>query len=138
MTKKTLSDYIDACELIRETEEDIQRLKKKELIHDKVSGSNPEFPYQKMSFHISGAREINLDGKNLEKEKKLLIERKQRAEKIKIEVEQWMNTIPVRMQRIIRLKYFEGESWENIARRFGKKATADSVRMETERFLKEK
>ena len=40
MSKKILWDYIDACELIKETEEDIRRLRKGETVHDKVSGSN--------------------------------------------------------------------------------------------------
>ena len=49
-----------------------------------------------------------------------------------------MNTIPIRMQRIIRYKYFEGMSWEQVADRIGRMATGDSVRMEVDRFLKEK
>lgn len=138
MDKRILSDYVDACMLIKETEDDIKKLKRKEIVCDKVNGSNPNFPFQKVSFHISGMVETHLDEKNLEKEKKLLITRKQRAEKIKIEVEQWMNTIPLRMQRIIRLKYFEGESWENVAKKMGGNATADNVRKQLENFLKEK
>ena len=138
MDKKLLEEYIDACELVKETEDDIRKLRKREVVHDKVNGSNPEFPFQRMSFHISGVTETCLDKNNLEKEKKLLIARKQRAEKIKIEVEQWMNTIPVRIQRIIRMKYFEGNSWDYVANQLGRKTTADSVRMELERFLEKK
>jgi hypothetical protein len=38
MDKKILADYIDACELIRETEEDIRKLdKKKSIITGKAS-----------------------------------------------------------------------------------------------------
>ena len=46
MDKKLLSDYIDACELIRETEQQIRRLRAKqsETTQDSVRGSNPEFP----------------------------------------------------------------------------------------------
>lgn len=36
MTKQILMDYIDACELIKETEEDIRKLRKQEIVHDKV------------------------------------------------------------------------------------------------------
>ena len=91
MEKQILMEYIDACELIRETEQDIQRLKRKksETVQGSVKGSN-------------------------------------------------MNTIPIRMQRIIRYKYFEGMSWEQVADRIGRMATGDSVRMEVDRFLKEK
>lgn len=135
MDKKTLADYIDACELVKETEQDITRMKKSEIVQDKVSGSNPDFPYQKMSFHLSGITETYLDSAKMENEKNLLMERKWRAEKLKREIEKWMNTIPTRMQRIIRMRYFEGKSWKEIAVQMGRNATADSVRMEFERFL---
>lgn len=137
MNKKFLSEYIDACELVRETEEDIRRLEKHETVYDKVYGSNPEFPYQKMSFPVSGVKAIRLDGGKLEKEKQLLQQRKEKARQIKIRAEEVMNSAPARIQRIIKYKFFEGLSWEEVARRIGRKATADSVRKEWERFLKE-
>lgn len=137
MDKSILSDYIDACELIKELEEDIQKLKKREAVQDKVSGSNPEFPYQAQSFSLNGIVETYLDEEHLKKEREILKERKRRAEKIKIEVEKWMNTIPLRMQRIIRYKIFERASWEEVANRMGGNITADSVRMEYYKFMRE-
>lgn len=136
LTKQILTDYIDACELIKETEQDIRKLRKQEIVHDKVSGSNPEFPYQSMNFNVEGAVEISLDEKHLEKEKELLKQRKKRAEEIKLEVETWMNTIPLRMQRIIRYKVFERDSWERVAIKMGDNVTADSVRMEYYNFMR--
>lgn len=41
------------------------------------------------------------------KQEAILEGRKANAEKLKTKVEAWMNTIPMRMQRIIRLKHFE-------------------------------
>ena len=136
MTKQILMDYIDACELIKETEEDIRNLRKQEIVHDKVKGSNPEFPYQGMSFNLEGAVETYLDDKRLEEEKELLKKRKKRAEEIKLEVETWMNTVPARIQRIIRYKIFERDSWEQVAIRMGDNVTADSVRMEYYKFMR--
>ena len=69
-------------------------------------------------------------------EEKLLEERKANAEKLKLEVEAWMNTIPNRMQRIIRYKIFDGMTWEQVAKKIGRKATGDSVRMELNNFMK--
>ena len=46
-----------------------------------------------------------------------------------------MLTIPARMQRIVRYRYLEGLSWEQVAARMGRGATADGVRKELERFL---
>ncbi|MFR6365491.1 hypothetical protein [Gallintestinimicrobium sp.] len=56
MDKKLLSDYIDACELIRETEQQIRRLQEKqsETTQDSVRGSNPEFPYNSQHFQDRG------------------------------------------------------------------------------------
>ena len=136
MDKSILSDYIDACELIKELEEDIQKLKKREVVQDKVSGSNPDFPYQAQSFKLNGMVETYLDEENLKKEREILKERKRRAEKIKLQVEEWMNTIPLRMQRIIRYKIFERDSWEQVAKKMGGNITADSVRMEYYKFMK--
>lgn len=54
--KNILSDYIDCRELLKETERDIRRLKKKRktIVQTNVSGSNPEFPYNPQHFKISG------------------------------------------------------------------------------------
>ncbi len=138
MNKQILSDYIDICELITETEEEIENLQKKEIVHDKVTGSNPEFPYQKKGFHISGVNGIFLDDAKLKKELAILEERKNHAEKLKKEIDKWMRTIPVRMQRIIRMRYFERKPWEEVADYIGRKATGESLRKEFERFLQKK
>lgn len=140
MNKKLLSDYIDACELIKETEEDIKKLKrnKKTIIQTNVKGSNPNFPYEEKHFHIEGMKFSYIDDVRLRREEQLLEERRENAEKVKVQVESELNSIPVRMQRIIKAKYFEGLSWQQVADRLGRKATADSVRMEMERFFKGK
>lgn len=138
MDKKILEDYIDACENIKDTEKHIQRLKKrkKTVIQTNVSGSNPDFPYEKKHFKVQGVQFSYADDDRLRAEESILEERKANAEKLKLEVEQWLNTIPNRMQRIIRYKIFDGMTWEQVAQRIGRNATADSVRMEYNNFLK--
>ncbi len=137
MDKQILSDYIDACELIKETEQEIKKLnkKKKTIIQTNVKGSNPYFPYQEQHFRIAGTVFSCADDSALRYEEKILAQRKDSAEQIKRQVEQWMLTIPVRMQRIIRMKYFERLQWEEIAVRMGRGATADSIRKEMERLF---
>ena len=66
----------------------------------------------------------------------MLERRKANAERIKQNVEEWMLTIPARMQRIIRWKFFEELTWEEVAVKMGRKATGDSVRMEFTNFMK--
>ena len=68
----------------------------------------------------------------------MLERRKANAERIKQNVEEWMLTIPARMQRIIRWKFFEELTWEEVAVKMGRKATGDSVRLEFQRFMAEK
>ena len=139
MDKKILNDYIDACRLIKETEADICWLKKKRktVIQTNVKGSNPRFPYQEQHFKVQGTAFTYQDDGNLRLEEMLLEQRRENAEKIKRQVEEWMLTIPIRMQRIIRYKIFEEMTWEQTAAKIGRKATGDSVRMEFERFMRD-
>lgn len=139
MDKEILKQYIDACEQVKEAKEDILRLKKnrKKIVQDRVSGSAHEFPYTAKSFHIEGlAYPVVKDPDELDRREEILQERLQRAEEIKHQVEVWMLTIPQRMQRIIRYRVFEELSWNEVAIRMGRKATADSVRMEYANFMK--
>ena len=65
-----------------------------------------------------------------------MIRKKKEAEELKEKVEEWMKTIPFRMQRIIKYKIFKEMTWEEVAVLMGRKATADSVRMEFNNFMK--
>lgn len=138
MDKNILNDYIDACALVKETERDIRALKKKRktIIQTNVSGSNPDFPYQPQHFKIEGTVFTCADDSALRRDEGLLERRKANAEKIKQNVEEWMLTIPARMQRIIRWKFFEELTWEEVAVKMGRKATGDSVRKEFDNFMK--
>jgi len=140
MDKHILDQYIDACALIEETEKDIQKLrqKKRTVIQTNVSGSNPEHPYNPQHFKIQGTTFTYREDSQLRMEEKLLDQRKADAEKIKIQVEEWMNTIPQRMQRIIKYKVFENMTWQQVAKKMGRKATEESVKKEFQRFFKEK
>ena len=139
MNKGVLEQYIDACELIKETEADIRRVKKqrKTIIQDSVKGSMHDFPYAAQNFKVQGMvyAAVREPGA-LAAYEQLLEERKAQAEEIKIQVEAWLNTIPQRMQRIIRFRFFENLSWGETASRIGRKATADSIRMEFTNFMK--
>lgn len=140
MDKNILSQYIDACELIKETEEEIKKLnrKKKTVIQTNVSGSNPEFPYNPQHFKIQGTTFNYADDSQLRYQKKILEERKSQAEQLKINVEGWLNTIPPRMQRIIKYKVFEELTWQQVARKMGRRVTEEGVRKEFNRFFEKK
>lgn len=104
MDKRILKDYIDACAVIRETEAEIRKLeKKRKHVEDKVTGSNPEWPYEPRSFSMRGTVETVADANRLNFEKHILETQKKDAEAMKEQVEEWMKNIPFRMQRIIRM-----------------------------------
>lgn len=139
MDKAILREYIDACELVKDTETEIRKLnrKKRTVVQTNVKGSSPDFPYIPQHFRIQGTAFTVKDDSSLRYEEAMLAQRKEVAERIRIQVEEWLLTVPVRMQRIIRYRYLEELTWEQVAMRMGRKATADSVRKELERFLKE-
>lgn len=140
MDKKILEDYIDACELIKETEKDIQRLKKKKktIIQTNVKGSNPDWPYEETHFHIEGTTFSYNDDSQLRYEEKLLEERKANAGRIKLQAEAIINKAPVRIQRIYRFKVTQNMKWEEVAEKMGRSCTGESVRKEFQRFLEKK
>ena len=138
MDKGILEQYIDACELVKETEEQIRRLQKnrKTVVVDAVKGSMHDFPFAAKSFKVAGIAHSVLENPGqLDREELILEERKAAAAQIKSHVEAWLNTIPVRMQRIIRYRIFEELSWRQVAMKMGRRATEDSVRMEYQRFF---
>lgn len=138
MDKKILEQYIDACALVEEAETDLRksRVRQKKMEHVIVKGSSYEFPYTVKNFHSEGIAYGALrDPKSVEEQEKILQQRIDNAMRIKLEVEAWMLTIPPRMQRIIRYKIFDELTWGQVAARMGRKATADGIRMEFERFM---
>lgn len=140
MDKDILKQYIDACEAVKETEEQIRRLQKnrKTVVVDAVKGSMHDFPFAEKTFRTEGlSYSAVADSGQLDREELILEERKAAAAQTKSQVEAWLNTIPVRMQRIIRYRDFEELTWRQVAMKMGRKATEESVRKEYQRFFDE-
>lgn len=140
MDKSILYQYIDACELVKDTEREIEQIRRRrrEIVTDKVKMSDYDFPFGQISYTIRGIPYDAQDQKALERQEQILEERKAVAEVIKLQVEEWLSIVPPRMQRIIKYKIFEGMTWGEVAVRMGRKATADGVRVEFQRFMEEK
>ena len=140
MDKGILEQYIDACELVKETEEQIRRLKnnRKTVVVDTVKGSMHDFPFAPKSFRQEGIAYATVaDPGRLDREELLLEERKAAAAQMKSQVDAWLQTIPLRMQRSIRYRMFEALSWRQVAMKMGRRATEESVRKEYNRFFEE-
>ena len=140
MDKSILYQYIDACELVKETEQEIERIRRRrrEIVTDKVRGSSYDFPFGQISYTVRGIPYDAQDQEMLDRKERILEERKAAAEAVKMQAEEWMVTVPPRMQRIIRYKVFEGMTWEEVAQRIGRKATGEGIRKEFDRFMTEK
>lgn len=139
MDKTVLAQYMDACQLVEETRAELRVLEEKYDDHavDVVRGSNPEFPFQAMTFHVHGIATdpYRLDSEHL-RLKHVLEERLSRANTLKVDVEVWLNTIPIRMSRIIKMKYLQGLTWDTVSARMGM-GTKDAARKAFERFMSE-
>ena len=141
MDKQILKQYTDACELIKDTKEETRKLRKRrsQIQNDSVKGSMQEFPYTLQTYHLEGLGYATVkDPDELDRMEDLLVERIKNAERIKRQVETWLNTVSPRMQRIIRYKIFEEMTWEQVAVRMGRRATAEGIKKEFQRFMTEK
>ena len=138
MDKRILEQYIDACAQVKETEAELEKIRraKKQQEQDAVKGSSHDFPYTMQTYRLEGLAYASLwKPREEDRLEEVLEERLRKAAQIKQDVEMWINMIPVRMQRIIRYRLFEGMTWEQVAIRMGHGATGDSVRMEYVRFM---
>ena len=138
LDKEILEQYIDACELIKDTKEEIRKLRKRrrQIQKDSVKGSAQEFPYTLQTYHLEGLGYATVkDPDELDRMEELLAERIRNAERIKRQVEAWLNTVAPRMQRIIRYRVFDDMTWAQVAVKMGRKATEASVKMEFQRFM---
>lgn len=134
--KKILEQYVDACKMIEETEEEIRILKKRKTIYDKVYGSSTCFPYNEKGFIVSGIPESNMV--RMQKEIEVLKKRKGEAMILKDKAEQIISKCPLRIQRIISFRIFERMKWNDVADAMGRNATGESIRKEYNNYFREK
>ena len=117
--KNLLKQYKDLKEEIKDLEKRIKKLEDFKVEHDKVTGSNPYFPYQARSFTIEGYNIQDID--RLNKVKSLLVDRKNDCEDMKLEIEKFISNIPdSRTRRVFQYRYIDNLSWQVIAMRIGK------------------
>ena len=136
ITKDMLKSYGDALAIIEEAEHDLKRLKEinTEEISMTVTGSSSEYPYCPKHFKVEGIKEKN--PKMIKKQEEYLRSKKAAAEEIRQQIQDYILTCPLRIQRIIDYKYIKLMSWNEVARKFGNTCNAESIRKELNRFLK--
>lgn len=117
--KKLLIQYTDLQAEIKDLEKRIKKLENFKIEHDKVVGSDNEFPYRARSFKIEGYNIQDVD--RLNKLKEVLIKRKIKCEELKLQIEKFISNIPdSKTRRIFQYRYIDGLSWLQIAMRMNK------------------
>ena len=135
MEKKLLEDYMDARALVKETEQRIERLKeRKTVLHDKVSGSMHEFPYAPTSFKVEGTPRAEME--IIAQEERLLYLQKADAMECQLAIAKRLENAPMRLRRIISLRYEDNLSWEEVADRV-RAISGEAARKEFERMLRD-
>lgn len=144
VSKEILTQYSDLQEEVKEVRERIERTEKQIAkieeegnVIDTVSGGSggiqhfkiegfpyPEYSRKKSLLYVRKATLINLEME--------LMEMLNQVEKFIASVDD------SRMRRIITLRFNDNLSWIKVAERLGGKSTADSVRMEFNRFMEKK
>ena len=137
MDKKILVQYCDIRAEVKDLEKRINVFEnqKNKIVVDNVRGSSAEFPYVEHNFVIEGIANYRPNA-NLNKNKKMLKEAYERLLEIQTSVEEFIENIEdSRIRRILRYRYIDNLNWVRIAIAMGGDSTADSVRMEHNRFL---
>ena len=137
MDKSILLQYLDAETLIQHTEDKIRRLKKERetVLSDTVKGSNPNFPYEPVTFRIEGLGNFNYTDKQILDLEHMLKQRREDAANLRLDTEAWVNTLPPRMQLIVQIKFLGHGTWEEVSRKIGHGSTAEGLRKEYERYM---
>ena len=120
--KKDLEEYLMLEQRIQTKKNRIEKLKKMAVQREygAVRGSNPEFPYQPMSFHMSGYN-IGEDERKRFRIRSLSDAMKKDiavSEQKRLDVEKFIESIPdVMDQLIFTYIYLEGNTQEQAARK---------------------
>lgn len=123
--KDLLRQYNDLLVEIKDIERKIDKLEKIECKFEKdnVTGSNPYFPYEARTFRVEGYNILEEEKRNIRisRMKKILYKRKSKCEDMKIEIEEFINSIPdSRTRRVFQYRYIDNLNWQAIAMRIGK------------------
>ncbi len=135
--KSKLSQLNDLRIEISELQFKIEKLEKKGIVIGNVEASYKKPPYTKhnISIEASDPRYIN----KMNDLKQTLQLRLNNLLELQNEIEKFISGLPTsRLRRIFELRYINQFSWQKIAYTIGGYATKDSVRMEHDRFMKEK
>lgn len=130
MTKRRLEQYSSIKAEITELKAKIKEREKSQLT-DTVTGSSPEYPFTKHTVTIKGV-DYGDDFLTQRLEEKIFLLDEECAY-----IEKWLDTVEDSLiRRIVRWKYIEGKTWQQVAFRIGKH-DEQYPRKKIDKFLKE-
>lgn len=136
MIKDKLVQLCDIKKEIIELEQKIKKLDDKGVVISSIEGSYNRPPFTKHNIQIESFNPKLMQKSNYYKS--ILQQRLNDLLDVQIEIEEYIDSIPIsRLRRIFTLRYIEQYTWQKIAYIMKGRATADSVRMEHDRFLQE-
>lgn len=130
--KENIRNYIFLKDGIKDLENRIMRIEnQRATIKDSVRGSHREFPYTIHTFVVEGKEK----DERLKRRRKLLIAKKKELEKIKDELEIYINTEikDEQIRQLFMYRYIDRFSWVKIAHKMN--GTESGMRMLHNRFL---
>lgn len=131
MTKEQLGQYKCLCLEIKELENRIQGLRRREVF-DKVKASATEFPYNSYELKIFGLE----DDKYVSRLKMRLLRRIKKCKNLRLDIEKFVDNIEDSRTRLVfQLRYIEGWTWQKISLKLGSTDESYSRKIH-ERFLK--
>lgn len=142
MEKNVLKQYISLKKEIEDINIRIQKLQAKLKaineagnVKDAVKGGAGGL----QTFHVEGFPVAEEDETKylLQKNIRILEERKAKAAELVVEVESYINTIDdSRMRRMITYRYIDNMSWLKVAKKMGESYTEEACKKQMQRFLK--
>lgn len=115
MERDILKEYKDIVQYIKKKDKEIELLKsKRKKLVDKVSGSNPDFPYEQRGFSVEGAEENLEEQRLIDQAIAELYDAKYEEEEKKKEITEWLKGKPAKLKLIVEYKYLDGKSWEEV------------------------
>lgn len=143
MDKSILIQYSDLVEEVKDLRQRIQKIQddidKLETVSDSVKGTRRDGTIGNISITgFPSPRYYKLKDM-LHKRQRVLTEKEDELLDLINQVDDYINSIDdSRIRRIMRYRYIDDLNWVQVARKMGKKATADSCRMAHDRFLEGK
>lgn len=117
MNKEILKQYKDLQHEIFKLNKRLQKLKKYKIEHDFVSGSNTEFPYQRITIDLEGYAD---NSEKINKTQRLLEKRLKEYQELRLTIEEFIADIfDSRTRLIFEYRYINSWSWQRISMKLG-------------------